>query len=69
MFGYTRQIRFIILVANVLFIATFAFLGHLADIFFNTHPAGIFAGVFISFPIGQYILIKILKSQYKKHDS
>ncbi len=61
---FTWRQRVWVIVINLVMIGAFAGLGFWLDTTFDKKPLFLILGVFISFPLGQWLLIKILKSEH-----
>lgn len=61
---FTWRQRVWVILINIAMIGVFAGLGYWLDIKFDKKPLFLILGVFVSFPLGQWLLIKILKSEH-----
>ncbi|HPF95169.1 MAG: AtpZ/AtpI family protein [Candidatus Magasanikbacteria bacterium] len=61
---FTWRQRVWVILTNLVMIGVFAGIGYWLDVKFDKKPLFLILGVLTSFPLGQWILIKILKSEH-----
>lgn len=61
---FTWRQRVWVIVINLVMIGAFASLGFWLDVKFDKKPLFLILAIFLSFPLGQWLLIKILKSEH-----
>ncbi|PIP60952.1 hypothetical protein COX00_00475 [Candidatus Uhrbacteria bacterium CG22_combo_CG10-13_8_21_14_all_47_17] len=66
---FTWRRRLIVIGTTIGMIALFGLLGYGADMLFHSQPFGTIIGFFVSFPVAQVLMVRLLKTDIKQDSS